>query len=56
MMLCARMGQYASGSAPTMFAQAKELFDLYPAADMGYMETGVRYETAGEYGIDALKG
>jgi len=51
-----RMGQYASGSAPTLFAQAKELFDLYPTADIGYMEIRIRYETAGEYGIDALKG
>ena len=51
-----RMGQFASGSAPTMFAQAKELFDLYPTADIGYMESRIRYETAGEYGIDALKG
>lgn len=50
-----RMGQHASGSAPTMFAQAKELFNLYPQADFGYMETRIRYETAGEYGIDALK-
>jgi hypothetical protein len=39
-----------------MFAQAKELFDLYPTADIGYMEIRTRYETAGEYGIDALKG
>ncbi len=51
-----RMGQYASGSAPTMFAQAKELFDLYPAADLDYMETRILYETAGEYDIDALQG
>ena len=50
-----RMGQFASGSAPTMFAQAKELFDLYPTADIGYMESRIRYETAGEYGIDTLK-
>jgi hypothetical protein len=50
-----RMGQYASGSAPAMRAQAKELFDLYPYADLDYMEHRIRYETAGEYGIDALK-
>jgi hypothetical protein len=50
------MGQFASGSAPAMFAQAKELFDLYPSADMRYMETRIRHETLGEYGIDALKG
>ena len=51
-----RMGQYASGSASEMYAQAKELFDLYPEADLDYMETRIRYETAGEYGIDAFKG
>ena len=51
-----RMGQFASGSASEMYAQAKELFDLYPSADMSYMETRIRYETAGEYGIDTLKG
>lgn len=50
-----RMEQYASGSASAMFAQAKELFALYPEADFAYMEARIRYETAGEYGIDALK-
>ncbi len=50
-----RMGQFASGSAPTMFGQAKELFSLYPRADLDYMEARIRYETAGEYGIDALQ-
>lgn len=50
-----RMGQYASGSAPMMFEQAKQLFDLYPDADLVYMDTRIRYETAGDYGIDALK-
>ena len=50
-----RMGQYASRSAPDMFAQAKELFDLYPDADFDYMERRIKYETAGDYGIEALK-
>jgi hypothetical protein len=50
-----RMGQYASGSAPDMLAQAKTLFALYPDADFAYMDARIRYETAGEYGIDALK-
>jgi hypothetical protein len=50
-----RMGQYASNTAPMMFAQAKQLFDLYPDADLVYMDTRIRYETAGEHGIDALK-
>ena len=55
-MIADRMGQYASGTASEMYAQAKELFDLYPGADLDYMETRIRYETAGDYGIDALKG
>lgn len=49
------MGQYASGTAPMMFAQAKHLFDLYPDADLVYMDVRIRYETAGDYGIDTLK-
>jgi hypothetical protein len=28
---------------------------LHPEADFDYMESRIRYETAGEYGIDALK-
>jgi hypothetical protein len=38
-----------------MLDQAKTLFDLYPDADLGYMEKRIRFETAGEYGVDSLK-
>ncbi len=51
-----RMGQFASGSASEMYAQALELFNMYPEADFGYMERRIRHETAGDYGIEALKG
>jgi hypothetical protein len=38
-----------------MLNQAKALFALYPDADFAYMDARIRYETAGEYGIDTLK-
>jgi hypothetical protein len=50
-----RMGQYGSGTAPEMLEQAKTLFNLYPDADFDYMEERIRFETAGEYGVDTLK-
>jgi hypothetical protein len=54
-MIADRMGQYASGSARDMFEQAQTLFDLYPDADFVYMDARIRYETAGNYGVDALQ-
>ena len=54
-MIADRMGQYASGSAREMFEQAKTLFDLYPNADLGYMDERIRFETAGDYCVNALK-
>lgn len=50
-----RMGQYASGSAPDMLDQARALFALYPDADLDYMEKRIRYETGGDYGLEALQ-
>lgn len=50
-----RMGQYASGSAAEMLAQARALFDLYPDADLDYMERRIRYETGGDYGLETLR-
>lgn len=55
-MIADRMGQYASGTARAMLRQARTLFDLYPDADLAYMEDRIRFETAGEYGVDALQG
>lgn len=54
-MIADRMGQYASGTARTMLRQAKTLFKLYPDADLAYMEDRIRFETAGEYGVDTLQ-
>lgn len=55
-MIADRMGQYASGTAREMLQQAKTMFTLYPDADLDYMEQRIRYETAGEYGVETLKG
>lgn len=49
-----RAGQYASGTAPEMLAQARVLFGLYPDADRPYLDSRIREETAGSYGIDLV--
>lgn len=46
-----RMGQYASGSAPDMLQQARDLFRLHADADLDYMDRRIRHETAGEHGV-----
>ena len=46
----------ARGEGKVRREQAQRLFILHNQADIGYMESRIRYETAGEYGIDALKG
>lgn len=53
-MIADRMGQYASGSAPDMLDQARTLFTLFPTLDRDYLERRIRYETAGEYGVENL--
>ena len=55
-MIADRMGQYASGTAPDMLAQARGLFTLYADADRAYMERRIRHETAGDYGVADLEG
>lgn len=50
-----RMGQFASGSANEMFAQAKALFKLSKGLDRAYMERRIREETAQDYGIQNLE-
>jgi hypothetical protein len=54
-MIADRMGQYASRAAPEMLRQARTLFSLSPDVEMAYMECRIREETAGEYGIEALR-
>lgn len=50
-----RMGQYASGTARDMLAQARALFQLYPDADMTYMDRRIKEESCGEYGVETLR-
>ncbi len=49
-----RMGQYASGTARDRLDQARQLFALHPDVDLDYLERRIRFETAGDYGIEAL--
>ncbi len=51
-----RMGQYSSGTAPELLDQARELLRLHADADRDYLDRRVRYETAGDYGYDDVKG
>jgi hypothetical protein len=50
-----RMGQYASGSAREMLAQAQELLTLHPDADLAYLEARIREETFGDHGLTDLQ-
>lgn len=50
-----RMGQYASGSAPEMLAQARALFALCKGLDMDYMARRISEETAGSHGLQDLQ-
>jgi hypothetical protein len=54
-MIADRMGQFASGTAPDMLAQARTLFALHPDADPGYLERRIREETSGEHDIASLE-
>lgn len=51
-----RMGQYASGTAQDRLYQAQLLLSLHPDADLEYLERRVRYESAGDYGVEDIKG
>ena len=53
-MIADRMGQFASGTAPDMAAQARALFTLYHDKDLVYLERRVREETGGDYGVADL--
>jgi len=55
-MIADRMGQYASGTARDMLAQARALYRLSEGLDLPYMEKRIRYETAGDYGVEDLQG
>ncbi len=51
-----RMGQYASGTAQDRLYQAQLLLSLHPDADLEYLERRVRYESAGDYGVQDING
>jgi len=51
-----RMGQYASGTASDRIDQARILLALHPDAEMDYLDRRIREETAGDYGIEDVKG
>jgi hypothetical protein len=51
-----RMGQLASGTAPEMREQARRLLALHSDADHAYLDRRISEETAGEYGIEDIKG
>lgn len=55
-MIADRMGQYASGTARDMLAQAQTLYRLSEGLDLDYMERRIRYETAGDHGVEDLQG
>ena len=50
-----RMGQFASGTAPEMWTQARDLFLLHRDADRAYLDRRIREETAGDYGVEQLE-
>lgn len=49
-----RMGQFASGTAPEMREQARQLLILHNNVDRAYLDRRVREETDGAYGIDDI--
>ena len=50
-----RMGQYASGTARDRLDQARILLSLHPEADLEYLETRIRFESAGDHGVEDIK-
>jgi hypothetical protein len=50
-----RMGQYASGTAPEMLGQAREVYSLSEGLDVDYMERRISYETDGDLGLQDLE-
>jgi hypothetical protein len=54
-MIADRMGQYASGTARDLLAQAKLLYDLAEGVDKDYLERRIRTESMGEYGAEDVE-
>ena len=53
-MIADRVGQYASGTARDRLDQARTLFALFPDLDRVYLEKRIRYESAGDHGLEIL--
>lgn len=53
-MIADRVGQYASGTARDRLDQARALFALFPDVDRAYLERRIRYESAGDHGLEIL--
>jgi len=53
-MIADRVGQYASGSARDRIDQVRALFALFPDLDCAYLERRIRYESAGDHGLEIL--
>jgi hypothetical protein len=54
-MIADRMGQYASGTARDLLAQAKLLYDLAEGVDQDYLERRIRTESMGDYGAEDVQ-
>ena len=54
-MIADRMGQYASGTARDLLAQAKLLYDLAEAIDEDYLDRRIRTESMGDYGAEDVE-
>lgn len=50
-----RMGQFASGTAPDRFEQARLLLALHPDADFDYLDHRIREESSGDFGLEDLR-
>ena len=49
-----RMGQFASGTAPEMRMQARQLLVLHNNVDRVYLDRRIKVETGSQYGIDDI--
>lgn len=54
-MIADRMGQYASGTARDMLAQARTLFSLNFDMDLDYLDRRIREESVGDHGVEDLQ-
>lgn len=46
--------RHRPGSCSNRLDQAQKLFALFAKLDRDYLERRIRYETAGEYGVESL--